>query len=462
MNCPTFSKHHLAGTFGVVTPWIASGVNPRFLNTQAQLDAWFERNRATEPLAWWFHDHKLGLNLTHPNGAVRWQGVFEYIGDDLPVLRKRGGLELGCYKDMANRSAELMALERRELRQITGRRPLSSTEQEKAFWHDVVLSASQFAVDDVAEEYGLRTQPLFAEYDVQPYNFRDLIAGFAAVGNRINARRAEIAAQLAEEVKAGTSDAAKRILAGGTTPIKADPLLPAGPGNVDVAATNDPARVQRLIEQEAALRESALFQWQQAQGTFAGNVIAFWQQNGPRVEVFRGDNAAGIGAPELFVRVTPREKPKPKVSKWLKFGPLVSIGTGLIPVVGTFVSLAIDHAHKQSVKAFMASINQPGSIFEPQFDPVPYRFKLPGPLAAGLLSGGGEPWLLPNNVERLANADYEFAFDVPQPLTNENPVPPPEVMAAQNVTAPASRAQVLTLAGAGLLLLFLLWPEKKR
>lgn len=435
MNCPNFHAHHLAGSWGVLTPFFMRDGSPRDLKSQGAFDDWFDQNAA----------------------LLQGQTPFAIIGDDLTVLRDyaarytatacngwpcggrwvdqswRTASVLGCYGDMALRSAEMMALERREWREFTGRRPLSSTEQDHAWRHDVILSASQFAVDDVAEEYGLITRPLLPGQDVQPYNFRDLIAGYARVGDRIQAKRAAYEKQLAEEVETAlgggpVTDAAAVVIEELQRAIKADPFAPADPSNVNQLATLDPARREYILAKVAGDQESHDAKVATAANTWTGNVIHWWQENGPTVEMYRDDNA-NLGATELFVRVRAQEKPKPKPGKWLKWGGLISFAAGFIPVVGNIVSFALSTSYKQSVKAFLANAASPGGgIFEPQYDPPTLVFNLPGDLAAGLLD---EPELLPINVERLAVQGYNFTLAIHPPAPKSAPLTGAEVRAAR-------------------------------
>lgn len=380
-----------------------------------------------------------------------WKTGARWMIDDVPYVPTWPVMP-DCYTAAARESARFMALERQQYREITGRRPLGSEEQGLLFAQDAAFSAVQFHADDIAENNGLLQRDIWQEYDVQPYNYRDLIAGFARVGERINAKRAAYEAALKAEVQAIQAGAnplaysaeAQRIAEDLARQKKIDETLPMMPGNNAGTVGNNAAAVDYLVELGAGQQESGDFKDEMGLATWTGNLIDYWTQNGPRVECFREDNA-NLGGEVIFLRVTPKEKPKPHVSNFVKYGGLLSFAASFIPVIGNIVSLAIGEAQKQSMKALLSSVQKPGSIFEPQYVPRTMMVNLPGQLAAGLLA---EPALLPLNVQRLAQSDYPVQVVVAS-LPASQAVSAEELREAQEAAHAKREAASHSTTGAG-------------
>lgn len=124
--------------------------------------------------------------------------------------------------------------------------------------------------------------------------------------------------------------------------------------------------------------------------SYKGNVVYGRSTSLPFNPAARGGTKC-TGAPLTLIRVTPRQKPIPKLG-WLASNPWLSTVVSVIPIVGQYVGIILKIASASQIKNYAMAWQTPVDAFQPQYYPQAFFVILPLDRAQVAVS---QPWFVP-------------------------------------------------------------------
>lgn len=352
------------------------------------------------------------------------------------------GRDDACYHQAASASANEMMLERNRQIRNSGQVPITDPEILSTNWIvDYFTSAFLFRTNDEEEQQGKLFSIQKSLDGIVPYspdriNQRQFESSLISQKDRDKAVIDELlksglplgAARSVSETTA--TDPVSRVIFGKLMDdILPAQALPSSGMKARVDLPDDPSNLVNPIDEARRLRDMAAsqvdvapeFYRQEAQRMSdemkRASDYNYWKGNHPVVALRPDQNKqidpftlrtpwTGGNPPIVVLEVTPKKKPKPKLSFIAEAAPWLAPVLGLIPVAGPLLAVAVSVASASEMKRYASKWKVPVSAFEPQYEPQPFQVALPLPQAQIAVN---QPWFLPSLVtqfhETLATGD---------------------------------------------------------